>query len=96
MRGVRPAVRPTAAPGHDVPPPDVPPGFAPRLDAAAQFVTASLTVDYLGAARAGDWLQAEADRIHIGNRLCLVTLAIVRVGGQPVALGKAAFSLVRG
>lgn len=44
--------------------------LARRLPPEAGFVTASLQVDYLGAAAAGDWLESEMDWVRVGGRLC--------------------------
>lgn len=67
--------------------------LAPRLSPEARFVTSSLTVDFLSSGRSGDWLQSEIDRIRIGRRMCLVTLAIVR-DRVIVALARANFALM--
>jgi acyl-coenzyme A thioesterase 13 len=66
--------------------------LAPRLDPTARFSTSSLAVEFLSRVQAGDWLQSEMDRIRIGRRICVVTLAIV-CDQRPVALAKASFSL---
>lgn len=68
--------------------------LAPRLEAAAQFSTSSLTVDFVSIARVGDWLQSETDRLRIGKRSCVVTAAIV-CEGRLVALTRAAFVMAR-
>lgn len=66
--------------------------LAPRLDPSARFATLNLSVDFLSRVQTGDWLQSETDRIRIGRRICVVTLAIV-CKQRPVALAKASFSL---
>lgn len=66
--------------------------LAPRLDPSARFATSNLAVDFLSRVQAGDWLQSETDRIRIGRRICVVTLAIV-CEHRPVALAKASFSV---
>jgi len=66
--------------------------LAPRLAPSAQFATSSLAVEFLSRAQAGDWLQSETDRIRIGRRVCVVTLAIA-CDRRLVALGKASFYL---
>jgi uncharacterized protein (TIGR00369 family) len=66
--------------------------LAPRLDPTARFATSNLAVDFLSRVQAGDWLQSETDRIRIGRRICVVTLAIV-CEQRPVALAKASFCL---
>lgn len=57
-------------------------------DPPAAFVTASLTIDYAGAAKVGDWLEARTDVQRQGSRLafanCYITVGeqrIVRASG---------------
>lgn len=68
-------------------------GLVPRLQPTARLVTSHLAVDFLSPARAGDWLQSDIDRVRIGRRLCVVTLAIV-CERRPVALAKGSFVLL--
>lgn len=67
--------------------------LAPRLAASARFATASLAVEFLARAQAGDWLQSETDRVRLGRRTAVVTLAILREQ-RLVALSKASFALI--
>ena len=66
--------------------------LVPRLEPSARFATSNLAVDFLSRVQAGDWLQSETDRIRVGRRICVVTLAIV-CGERAVALARASFSL---
>jgi uncharacterized protein (TIGR00369 family) len=68
---------------------------AHMLDPGARFVTSSLSVDFLGTARAGDCLDSQIDRIKLGARLCHASGAIL-VGDKPVAAMRAAFTVVSG
>ncbi|MCP4637502.1 MAG: PaaI family thioesterase [Methyloversatilis sp.] len=64
-------------------------GFiAAQLPADARLVTASLTVDYLGPSRAGDWLLGGIHAHRIGRRQCVAT-GEFRVGDRMVALIRA-------
>lgn len=56
--------------------------------------TATLTVNFLGAARLGDWLEAEARIDRIGKRLGYASGAI-RCGGETVATMSGVFSVLR-
>ena len=56
--------------------------------------TATLTVNFLGAARLGDWLEADARIDRIGKRLGYASGAI-RCGGETVATMTGVFSIVR-
>jgi acyl-coenzyme A thioesterase 13 len=57
-------------------------------DPPSSFVTANLSIDYAGAARSGDWLEARCDVQRRGSRLafanCYITVdgqRIVRASG---------------
>ncbi|MBC7206123.1 MAG: PaaI family thioesterase, partial [Methyloversatilis sp.] len=64
-------------------------GFiAAQLPAHARLVTASLSVDYLGPSRAGDWLLGRIHAQRIGRRQCVAS-GEFRVGERTVALIKA-------
>ena len=56
--------------------------------------TVTLTVNFLGAARLGDWLEAEARIDRIGKRLGYASGAI-RCGDQTVATMTGVFSILR-
>ena len=63
-------------------------------DPPLPVATATLTVNFLGAARLGDWLDAEARIDRIGKRLGYASGAI-RCGDQTVATMTGVFSIVR-
>lgn len=68
-------------------------GFiAAQLPAHARLVTASLSVDYLGPSRAGDWLLGRIHAHRIGRRQCVVS-GEFRVGERTVALIKASCAI---
>ena len=56
--------------------------------------TATLTVNFLGAARLGDWLEADARIDRIGKRLGYASGAI-RCGDETVATMSGVFSILR-
>lgn len=67
-----------------------------RLAAAGQsatsLVTVSLTLDYLGSAKLGQWLEFDADFAKLGRSICF-TEATVRADGVPIARARATFKV---
>jgi len=63
------------------------------LPKTVRIVTASLSVDYLAAAEAGDALESHIDRVRIGARLCHASGAIL-CSGHPVAAMRATFAVL--
>jgi acyl-coenzyme A thioesterase 13 len=61
---------------------------------APALATATLTVNFLGAVRLGDWLEAEARIDRKGKRIAYTSGRIVR-DGESVATMSAVFSLIR-
>jgi acyl-coenzyme A thioesterase PaaI-like protein len=57
------------------------------------LVTVSLSLDYLGAAKLGQWLEFDTDFIKPGKFLCYAD-ATVRADGKPVARAHATFKVV--
>lgn len=55
-----------------------------------RLVTISLTLDYLGAAKQGQWLTFDTDFVRLGRSICFVE-ATVRADGDPVARARATF-----
>ena len=53
-------------------------------------VTASLSVDYLGAVHEGDWVEAEVELLKVGKRLTNAS-CIVRVGQRAVLRASGVF-----
>ena len=60
--------------------------------ASSGLVTVSLAVDYLGAAKLGQWLEFDTDFIKPGKSLCFAE-ATVRADGKPVARAHATFKV---
>lgn len=58
--------------------------------AAANLWTTSLTIDYLGVARIGQWLAFETVFVRTGKTLCHAEIDII-ADGETVARGRAAF-----
>lgn len=58
------------------------------------LVTVNLSIDYLGVARTGQWLQIEPEVIKLGASLCFVQ-ALVTADGQPCARANATFKVPR-
>lgn len=57
------------------------------------LLTISLTLDYLGAARLGQWLEFDADFAKLGRSICF-TEATVRADGVAVARARATFKVL--
>jgi uncharacterized protein (TIGR00369 family) len=64
--------------------------YAAALDAPTGIVTVSLTVDYVGAAKVGQWLQVEPRVIRAGKAMGFVD-ALVTADGVTVARASATF-----
>lgn len=60
---------------------------------AGGLVTVSLTLDYLGSAKLGQWLEFDTDFVKLGRSICFAE-ATVRADGVPVARARATFKLL--
>jgi uncharacterized protein (TIGR00369 family) len=67
---------------------------ARKLGAEASLVTVNLTVDFLGAAFTGQWLEFDTVFVKPGGTLCF-TQAFVTADGQPCARANGVFRVVR-
>jgi acyl-coenzyme A thioesterase 13 len=56
------------------------------------LVTASLTVDFYGAARRGDWLEAKTDVTRVGHQVAFGN-CYLRVGDKIVARARGVFNV---
>jgi uncharacterized protein (TIGR00369 family) len=65
-----------------------------RLGDGASLITVSLTVDFLGSAFTGQWLEFDTVFVKPGGTLCF-TQAFVTADGQPCARANAVFRVVR-
>ena len=65
---------------------------AARLGDGRRPLTAALSVDYLGAARPGQWLTFETGFVKTGRSLCVAS-ALVLADGVPCARANATFTL---
>lgn len=65
-----------------------------RLGDVASLVTVSLSVDFLGSAHVGQWLEFDTMFVKPGGTLCF-TQAFVTADGQPCARADAVFRVVR-
>ena len=64
-----------------------------RLGGAARLVTVSLTVDFLGRAEIGQWLEVDTVFVKPGGTLCFAQ-AFVTADGQPCARANAVFRVM--
>ena len=64
------------------------------LGGGTRLVTASLSIDFIGPAQVGQWLQVETDVIKTGRSLCFAQ-SLVMVDGVPCARASASFSVVK-
>ncbi|TAJ69524.1 MAG: PaaI family thioesterase [Phenylobacterium sp.] len=67
---------------------------ARRLGDLASLVTVNLTIDFLGSALTGQWLEFDTVFVKPGGTLCF-TQAFVTADGQPCARANAVFRVVR-
>ncbi|MCG8691500.1 MAG: PaaI family thioesterase [Minwuiales bacterium] len=61
---------------------------------ATPLLTASITVDFVGAARLGDWVEASTDFHRVGRELAF-TNCYLTVGEKRIARASAVFKVVR-
>lgn len=64
-------------------------------DPPARLLTASLSVDFIGAGRLGDWIEAVCDTQRIGRRLAFAN-CYLSVEGRKIARASGAFSVADG
>ncbi|MGQ0651046.1 MAG: PaaI family thioesterase, partial [Betaproteobacteria bacterium] len=57
----------------------------------AEFVTAHLSLDYAGAARAGDWVESQVEIQRMGSRLAFANCYLV-AGGKRIVRASAIFA----
>jgi uncharacterized protein (TIGR00369 family) len=67
---------------------------ARTLGEVSNLVTVNLTVDFLGSALEGQWLEFDTVFVKPGSTLCF-TQAFVTADGQPCARANAVFRVVR-
>jgi len=62
-------------------------------DPPRRATTASLTIDYIGSAKTGDWIEARVDKYKIGNTLAFAN-AYLTANDTQVARVSAVFSVL--
>ena len=62
-----------------------------KLDGKAAYVTAHLAVDYAGAAKAGDWIEAVVEIQRLGSRLAFANCYLV-CGDRRIVRASAIFA----
>ena len=62
--------------------------------ALSGLLTASMTTDYVGVARQGQWLAFETGFVKLGKSICFAQ-CFVTADGKPCARANATFSVVR-
>ena len=67
---------------------------ARKLGEGSSLVTVNLTVDFLGSAFTGQWLEFDTVFVKPGGTLCF-TQAFVTADGQPCARANAVFRVVK-
>ena len=55
------------------------------------FVTAQLSVDYAGSARAGDWIESKVEIQHVGSRMAFANCYLL-VDRKPIVRASAIFA----
>ena len=63
-------------------------------DAVSGLLTASMTTDYVGVAKVGQWLEFATSFVKIGKSICFAQ-CFVTADGKPCARANATFSVVR-
>jgi acyl-coenzyme A thioesterase 13 len=66
-------------------------GMAFREDPPASLITASLSADFAGAAKIGDWIEAHVDIQKSGSRLAFANAYLV-VGSERILRASAVFA----
>lgn len=64
-----------------------------KFNGTASLVTISLSVDFTGSARIGQWLTVESDVIKTGSTICF-TQCLVKADGETCARANATFRVV--
>jgi uncharacterized protein (TIGR00369 family) len=67
---------------------------ARRLKDEASLVTVNLTLDFMGTARIGQWLEFDTIFVRPGSTLCFAQ-AFVTADGEPCARANAVFRVVK-
>jgi uncharacterized protein (TIGR00369 family) len=65
-----------------------------KLGGGARLLTVSLSIDFIGPAQIGQWLQVETDVIKAGGTLCFAQCAVT-ADGEICARANATFRVVR-
>ncbi|MGY2487207.1 PaaI family thioesterase [Cupriavidus sp. CP313] len=58
-----------------------------------RMTTANLSIDYVGTAKLGDWIESQVEVIKAGSRLAFAK-ALISAGGRPVASASVVFLVV--
>ena len=64
------------------------------LDGGVSVITVNLTLDFVGSARIGQWLEFDTNFVRAGSTLCF-TQALVTADGEPCARANAVFRVVK-
>lgn len=75
---------------------DIALGYAMAFSSAPprRALTASLSIDYVGSAKVGDWIEARVDKYKVGRTLAFAN-AYVTVDGAQIARVSAVFAVVQ-
>ncbi|KDP88108.1 esterase [Cupriavidus sp. SK-3] len=58
-----------------------------------RMTTANLSIDYVGTAKLGDWVEAHVNVVKAGSRLAFAN-ALISTSGRPIASTRAVFLVV--
>ena len=64
------------------------------LGEGSSVITVNLTLDFVGAARIGQWLEFDTNFVKAGSTLCFAQ-ALVTADGEPCARANAVFRVVK-
>jgi uncharacterized protein (TIGR00369 family) len=65
-----------------------------KLGEASRLITVSLSIDFIGPGKVGQWLEVETEVIKIGGTLCFAQ-CLVTADSAPCARASATFSVLK-
>jgi len=65
-----------------------------KLGGTVSLVTVNLSVDYIGSAKIGQWLQIDSEVLKTGSTICFVQ-CVVTADGEVIARANATFRAVK-
>ena len=63
-------------------------------EAVGGLVTVTLTTDYVGSAKLGQWFATDTHFVKVGGSLCFAD-CLIRADGEPIARASSSFKIVK-